>query len=167
MVQMARNWVRLAVLMLPWAILAGGIPLLLFWWLEPVPVSINYVAPSFLSEPAGSREDAAQHYINEVAGGATVWRYVEYCVTKPYSGTSRRSWVGNALVWHAPDLPTQFSRTIGCGAFSVAVDVPTSSPSRDFAFVQRLEVPVNPLKTVEIEYPPIPLRILSPQDCRK
>jgi hypothetical protein len=167
MVYAARDGLLRVLLWLPWGILLIGGPLMLFWYLEPVPVQITYVAPSFLREPAYNREEAAQHYVAEIQGGTTVWRYVEYCVTKPYNGTSHRSWISAALVWHAPDLPTQFSRAVGCGSFSVAVDVPQSSPSRNFMFVQRLEVPVNPIKTVDVEYPPIPLRILAPEDCRK
>jgi hypothetical protein len=167
MVTLAKGWFRRVLLWTPWILLVLGAPLHIYWWLEPPPVQITYVAPAFLSEPVYNREDASKFYVSEVLGGSTLWRYIEYCVTKPYNGTSHRSWVGNALVWHAPDLPTQFSRTVGCGSLSVAVDVPQSSPSRNFNFVQRLEVPINPIRTVDIEYPPIPLRILAPADCKK
>jgi hypothetical protein len=154
-------------LALPWLVLACGIPLIAWWLLEPTPIEITYVAPSFLSQPVDSREDAAQHYIAEAVGGTVVWRYVEYCVRRPYEGTSRRAWVGEALVWHAPDLPTQFSRAPGCARLSIAVPLPQSSPSRSFNFVQRMEVVMNPLRTEEVIYPPIPLRILDAKDCKQ
>jgi hypothetical protein len=154
-------------LALPWLILACGVPLVGWWLLEPPPVEVTYVAPSFLSEPATSREDAAQHYVAEALGGAILWRYVEFCVRRPYDGTSHRAWVGRAVVWPAPDLPTVLSRTVGCGAISLPVETPQSSPSRDFNFVQRMEVPMNPIRTESISYPPIPIRILAPTECKK
>ncbi len=145
----------------PWLVLALGLPLILWWSFEPEPLTITYVAPAFLAQPVDSREEAGRHYLSEAVGGTTVWRYVEYCVHRPYEGTSHRAWVGDALVWHAPDLPTQFSRVKGCGSISIAVPVPQSSPARDFNFVQRMTIQLNPLRTVQVEYPPIPLRILD------
>lgn len=148
-------------LLTPWLLLAGVLPLLVWWLVEPVPVTINYVAPSFLSQPANSREEASRYYISEALGGTTVWRYVEYCVHASYEGTSHRAWVGEALVWHAPDLPTQFSRREGCASLSVAVPVPQSSPARSFNFVQTMTIQLNPLRVEQIVYPPLPLRILD------
>ena len=152
---MGRIW-----LLTPWLIIACGLPLLLWWTFEPAPVTIDYVAPAFLSQPAKSREEASRYYLSEARGGSTVWRYVEYTVHRSYEGTAHRAWVGEALVWHAPDLPTQFSRVPGSGAISIAVPVPQSSPTRDFVFVQRMEIS-NPLRTMQIEYQPLPLRILD------
>lgn len=148
-------------LALPWCILALGLPLIAWWLLEPVPVQVSYVSPAFLSRPAMTRDDARGLHLTEVRGGSTVWRYVEYCVTKSFEATVHRAWVGKALVWHAPDLPTMLSREIGCGAANLAVEVPTSSPSRSFYFVQRMEIALNPLRTAVIEYAPIPLTILD------
>ena len=158
---MANTQIGKILLSWPWLLLALGEPVLLWCFLEPTPVTITYVAPAFLSQPASSREEASRYYISEARGGSTVWRYVEYCVRRPYEGTSHRAWVGEALVWHAPDLPTQFSRTPGCASLSVAVPLPQSSPTRSFNYVQWMEIPMNPLRTEEIQYPPIPLTILD------
>jgi hypothetical protein len=133
-----------------------------FWWLfEPVPVELRYVAPSFSSVPAATRDEADKTAVMAVTGGTTVYRYVEYCVRRPFVGTARRSWVNSALVWHAPDVPTTLSRQTGCRSASVAVETPTSSPSRSFLFSQSIEIDTNLLRTDRIEYPPIPLTILA------
>lgn len=141
----------------PWALAL----LLGYWALEPVPLRVTYVAPLFSSQPVDSRASADAYAISEVVGGSTVWRYVEYCVDRPFTGEIRRSWVNPAMVWAAPDLPTALSRTQGCSRRSIAVEVPTSNPTRMFEFVQRLRIQVNPVRTVEIDYPPITLRILA------
>jgi hypothetical protein len=148
-------------LALPWIILACGIPTILWWMFEPIPVRVDYVAPAFLSRPAINREDAASVYISEAKGGSTVYRYVSYCVSRPFEATTHRAWIGRALVWHAPDLPTMLSRAPGCFDANLAVEVPTSSPTRTFSFVQRMEIQLNPLRTETVEYAPIPLTILD------
>ncbi len=121
-------------LALPWIILACGLPTLVWWLFEPMPVRVEYVAPAFLSRPAVNREDALAAYVYEVKGGSIVWRYVTYCVSRPFEATTHRAWVGKALVWHAPDLPTMLSRVPGCFDVNLAVEVPTSSPTRRFDF---------------------------------
>ena len=151
-------------LLTPWPILALGLPTLLWWLLEPMPVRVQYVHPHFLSRPAMDRSDASTVELLAVKGGTTVVRYVEYCVTKPFEGTSHRAGVGKALVWQAPDLPTVLSRTPGCFAANLAVEVPTSSPTRTFSFVQTMSIPLNPLRTEVVSYAPIPLTILDSKD---
>lgn len=141
----------------PWAILGLGI----YWMLEPSPLVVKYVAPHFASVPVESRADADEFAVTEISGGQTVYRYLEYCVYRPFSGTAHRSWVNQSMVWPAPDLPTALSRTVGCDKRSIAVQVPTSNPTRTFDFVQRLHIEINPLRTIEIDYPPIRLTILA------
>jgi len=153
-------------LYLPWLLLAVGIPWVAWWLLEPPPVTIEYVAPAFLSQPAESREAAAQHYVTEAVGGGTLWRYVEYCVREPYNGVNKRAWIGKAIVWQAPDLSTYLSRVVGCHSASLAVEIPASNPARHFEYSHRLLVEVNPIKTIEIVYSPIPLLILPPESAR-
>jgi hypothetical protein len=149
-------------LYIPWIVIVLGSPMIIWWLQEPPPVSIEYVAPAFLSQPAESREAAAQYYVTETVGGGTLWRYVEYCVRRPYNGVNKRAWVSRAIVWQAPDLSTYLSRIVGCHSASLAVEIPQSNPARRFDYAHRLVVEVNPIKTVEIEYTPIPLLILSP-----
>lgn len=148
-------------LALPWIILALGLPTLVWWLLEPVPLKIEYVHPLFLSRPAMDRNDASSVEVIAVRGGSTVFRYIQYCVSRPFEGTSHRAWVGKALVWPAPDLPTTLSRVPGCFAANLAVEVPTSSPTRTFSFVQTMSIPINPLRTDVVEYAPIQLTILD------
>lgn len=145
----------------PLVLLAVLTPLVAWWLFEPVPVEVRYVAPNFVSEPVDTAEQAEAKRVVAVKGGTVVYRFVEYCVRRPFTGTARRSWVSPALVWHAPDVPTSLSRERGCAAANLSVEAPTSSPSRTFAFVQRMEIPMNPLRTAVIEYPPIPLTILD------
>ncbi len=158
---MAEHPLGRAWLLTPWLILALGLPLLGWWLFEPAPIRIEYVAPQFLSRPATDRRDAEQVAVTAVRGGSTVYRYVEYCVSRPFEATSNRAWVGQALVWPAPSVPTTLSRTPGCMAANMAVEVPTSSPTRTFQFVQTMSIPMNPLRTETIEYAPIPLTILD------
>jgi hypothetical protein len=151
-------------LLTPWLLLLLGAPLVIWWMLEPAPLRIEYVHPHFLTRPAMSRDDASTVEVLAVNGNATIFRYVEYCVSRPFEGTSHRAWVGKALVWHAPDLPTMLSRVPGCFAANLAVEVPTSSPTRTFSYVQTISIPLNPLRTETIEYAPIPLTILDSKD---
>jgi hypothetical protein len=147
---------------LPLVVALIGGPLVIWWLVEPGPLEVRYVAPTFSSEEAQSRDEAEKHAVLAVKGGTQVYRYIEYCVRRPFTGTARRSWVNDALVWHAPDVPTQLSRVVGCRSASIMVDVPTSSPTRTFYWVNRIEVPVNPIRDDVIEFPPIPLTILAP-----
>ena len=88
-------------------------------------------------------------------------------MSRPFEATNHRAWVGEALVWHAPDLPTVLSRTPGCYDANIAVAVPTSSPTRTFQYTQTLSIEMNPLRTETITYAPIPLTILAPKDCKQ
>lgn len=136
-------------------------PLVVFWSLEPTPLTVAYAAPFFTNREVESEEEAKRHSVLVVQGGTQVYRYIEYCVSRSFTGTARRSWVNNAMVWHAPDVPTTLSRTVGCRSANVILDVPTSNPSRAFWYVHNIEVPVNPIRTDTVEMPPIPLTILS------
>lgn len=158
---MSNNHVGRLWLLTPWLILLMGAPLLVYWLVEPVPVRVQYVAPAFLTAPAANREEAAQLYTYETRA-PVLWRYIEYCVDERFSdATMHRSWVGRAIVWHAPNLPTYLSRAEGCRSASVAVDIPESSPAREFKFVSWLEIRQNPLKTSIVSFEPLPLRILD------
>jgi hypothetical protein len=151
-------------LLTPWLIIVLGLPLLAWWTFEPVPVRVEYVAPYFLSRPAVDRKDAEQAAVTSVRGGSTVYRFVEYCVSRTFEATSHRAWVSQALVWAAPNVPTTLSRVPGCFAANLAQVTPTSSPQRTFQFVQTMSIPMNPIRTETIEYAPIPLTILDSKD---
>ena len=148
-------WMPLAL-----ALIVG--PLAVWWLVEPAPLALVYVSTKFVDRPVESREEAQKRAVTAVAGGTMVYRYVEFCVRKAFSGTARRAWVNTAMVWPAPDVPTALSREIGCRHTNIAVEVPTSNPTRTFVFVQTMEIEVNPLRTAIIEYSPIQLTILAP-----
>jgi hypothetical protein len=151
-----------ALAWLPMGLVLIVTPVVLYWLFEPMPVTVKYVAPHFVDRPVNSREEAESYAVVAAPGGVELYRYVEYCVDRPFTGTAKRSWVNTAMVWHAPELPTQLSRTVGCRASNIVVEVPTSNPSRTFMFVQQMVVNVNFLRNSEvIEYPPIPLTILA------
>jgi len=143
--------------LVPWAMVL----MLGYWMIEPVPVRVQFVSPFFLSQPAGSREEAGRYYVTEAYGDQVLYRYIEYCVDRPFNAEIHRAWVNDSMVWGMPDLPTSLSRDVGCDRRSIAVHVPTSNPTRKFNFVQRLHVQVNPLRHTEIDYPPSPLTILA------
>lgn len=154
------------ILYLPWAIIAAALPVMVYWQFESMPITIQYTAPYFSSEPARTRDAANSSAVVQAPGGATLYRYVEYCVHRTFVGRIQRAWVGSAIVWPAPDVSTATSDDVGCFARPMAVEVPTSSPTRNFQYVQRMYVQVNKMRTEPIEYPPIPLRILSPEDVK-
>ena len=147
---------------LPMVVALIGGPLVVWWLVEPGPLEVGYVAPHFANEDARTRDEAERHAVLAVRGGTQVYRYIEFCVRRPFTGTARRSWVNDALVWHAPDVPTQLSRIAGCRNASVVVDVPTSNPTRTFYYTHRIELHVNPIRNDVIEFPPIPLTIVAP-----
>lgn len=153
------------LLYLPWIIALGASPLLIHWYTEDTPLSINYAHKYFLSAPATNREEAKNLEVTEVRGGSIVYRYIEYCVSKPFTGHVQRSWQGSAIVWAAPDTVSSKSLKVGCDANSFAIEVPTSSPTRSFDYSQRMYIKVNPIRTDVVEYSLIPLRILSPMDA--
>jgi hypothetical protein len=159
---MSVNAILNAVVWLPWAVLGVGAPIAAFWLFEPAPIEITYATDHFISVEAQTRAEAIANPVREVVGGSVIYRWVEFCVRRPFNGTSHRAWVNEALVWNAPDLPTQLSRTVGCDARAFPVVVPSSSPARRFDYVHYIEVATNPLRTDHIEYPPLPLTILPP-----
>jgi len=158
---MANSPVERFWLLSPWIIIACGFPLIAWWLLEPIPLRVEYVHPFFLSRPATDRADAEQAQVAAVAGGTVVYRFVEYCVSRPFDAESKRAWVTGAFVWPAPVVPTVLSRVPGCFTANLAQETPTSSPTRNFSFTQSMSIPMNPIRTETLEYAPIPLTILD------
>jgi hypothetical protein len=148
-------------LALPWLLIACGAPLIAWWTFEPLPLTVDYVHPLFVDRPVASREFAKEHEIEAVKGGSVVYRYIEYTIHRPYTATAHRAWVNDSMVWNAPDFATVLTHDVGHHHTSVAVNVPTSSPTRTFNFVQSLTVRMNFMRDEKITYPPIPLTILD------
>ena len=152
------------VLYLPWVLAVPLLALVGYWTLEPVPLTVTYAAPFFARVYAYDRSDAEKYAIQQTLGGNTVYRYVEFCISKPFRGLAERKWVSEAMVWEAPTVATSSSGEIGCFKRSVPVLTPTSNPSRTFHFHQVILAQTNPIRTDVIPYTPIPLRLLSAQD---
>ena len=152
------QWVVWTLLVPPWAFLM----LLCYWYFldnEP-PLIINYSHVHFTSQPANSRMDAAAKEIHEVLGGSTVWTYREICVVRDTPGTLRARWDAAGFSWTVPDVDF-LSSTIGCHSNAYAVNVPTSNPSREVQYKTARDYRVNPILTVSVPAPPIPLTILA------
>ena len=143
----------------PWVFTAIGI----YLWLLPPPVRVTYVAPRFVAFPVSSREDAITFAIERAPGGSDVWRWIEFCVLRPYTAHVDRAWVNESMVWHAPTISTRLSRQVGCSSSSIRVPVPKSNPTRSFEYQQTMVIDGPLWLEYIIDYPPIPLIIEADQ----
>ena len=152
------TWLVWLLLVPPWAFLM----LLCYWYFldNQAPLIINYSHGHFTSQPATSQIDAAAKEIHEVLGGSTVWTYREICVVRETPGTLRARWDAAGFSWTVPDVDF-LSSTPGCHSNAYAVNVPTSNPSRAVQYKTAREYQVNPIKTISVPAPPIPLMILA------
>jgi hypothetical protein len=142
----------------PWAVFL----LICYWYFVDArpPLIINYSHPYFLSNPAVDRADAESKQITEVLGGSTVWTYREVCVMRDTTGVLRSRWDAEGFSWTVPEQAFVPS-PIGCRNVSYAVIVPTSNPTRSVVYRSVRDYDVNPIKTVSVVAPPIPLTILA------
>ena len=76
------------------------------------------------------------------------------------AGVLRSRWDADAFSWTVPEVAFVPS-PVGCRAVSYAVLVPTSNPTRSVRYTSVREYDVNPLKTVSVAAPTIPLTILA------
>ena len=151
-------WVVWALLVPPWALFLLGC----YWYFIDVapPLIINYSHGHFTSQPATDRMDAAAKEIHEVLGGSTVWTYREICVVRETPGTLRARWDAAAFSWTVPDVDFLPS-PLGCRNAAYAVIVPTSNPSREVQYKTTRDYRVNPILTISMPAPSIPLTILA------
>jgi len=142
----------------PWSVFL----LLCYWYFldTQAPLIINYSHGHFTSQPATSQIDAAAKEIHEALGGSVVWTYREICVVRDLPGTLRARWDAAGFSWTVPDVDF-LSSTIGCHNNAYAVNVPTSNPSREVQYKTARDYQVNPIKTISVSAPPIPLTILA------
>jgi hypothetical protein len=147
--------------LLPMALVVVCVPIGVYWMLEPPPLRVVYSSPQLISEPVDNPEDAAAHAVYETVGGRDLYRLVIYCVDRAYSGTIKRAWVNDAVIWHAPDRSTVLSNQLGCETVSSRIPVPSSSPTRSFELLQSVDVYVNPIRTDHVQFPPVTLTILD------
>jgi len=151
-------WIVWALLIPPWAFLL----LLCYWYFldTQLPLIINYSHGHFTSEPATNRADAAAKELHEVLGGTTVWTYREICVMRDVPGTLRARWDAASFSWTVPDV-NFLPSSLGCRNAAYAVIVPTSNPTRTVQYKTTRDYQVNPIKTINVPAPPIPITILA------
>ena len=125
------------------------------------PLVVEYQHPRFLSRPVESRSDAATAEITEAKSGSIVWVWREVCKTRALAGEGRPIWQSGAFQWGGPQR-TVPAGVIGCRGRATEVDVPTTSPSRDFTYLLTVNFQLNPLTSVDVAYPPITVRVLAP-----
>jgi hypothetical protein len=138
------------------------------WWYffdDRPPIAINYQHPLFSSRPVDTRADAKAFEVTRVAGGSVVYIYREICISKEIPAVVRARWVAHGFVWPTADRAIM-SSDVGCHDQSYAVQTPTSSPSREMQYETEREYRVNPLRSVTVEAPAVPLTILSPADAK-
>ena len=149
------------------SILAGMFGVGIYWYFfdtEP-PIRIDYQHPLFSSVPVETRDDAIKHQITKVAGGSVVYIYREICITREIPAVIRARWVAHGFVWPTADRAIMSSDK-GCHKQSYAVQTPTSSPTREMQYETEREYRLNPLRSVTVEAPAVPLVILSPSDSK-
>jgi len=158
---MKNNYTTLLVaafLIPPWAAFLLG----MYWYFIDAspPYVINYSHPFFTAQPAESRVDATEKQITEALGGSTVWTYRETCVLRDISGTLRVRWDAEAFSWSVPEVAF-LNSPVGCKTQAYAVILPTSNPTRHVVYRSTRVYDLNPIKTVEVHAPPIPITILA------
>ena len=125
------------------------------------PLIIEYQHPRFLARPVESKVEAVAAEITEAQSGSVVWAWRETCRTKLISGEGKPIWQSGAFQWGGPQR-TVPAGVVGCRGRATEVDVPTTSPTRNFTYLLTVNFQVNPMTRVDVEYPPIKLRVLAP-----
>ena len=126
------------------------------------PLIVEYQHPRFLSRPVESRSEAVTAEITEAKSGAVVWIWRETCKTRAIGGEGRPVWQSGAFQWGGPQR-TLPPGVVGCRGRATEVDVPTTSPSREFTYLLTVNFQLNPLTSVDVVYPPINVRVLAPE----
>ena len=125
------------------------------------PLTVEYAHPLFVSRPVDNRVDARAYEISEGKSGGQVWAYREVCMARTAAGDGRPRWESGSIAWGAPTRA--FLLRGGCYNRSTPVELPTTSPTRDFIYRGEVVFDLNPLTTVRTEYPSIKVRVLAPE----
>jgi len=142
-----------------------GVSIYWLWFDNKSPLMVEYAHPLFVSRPVQTKVDALAYQISEGNSGQEVWAYREVCMSRTMAGDGRPRWESGSFAWGAPTRAFQLSA--GCHNRSTPVELPTTSPSRNFTYRGEVVFDLNPLTTVRTEYPAITVRVLSPQDAYK
>ena len=136
-----------------------------YWWLWPLPPTIEvlYSHSHFCSQQCETREEAQKYQIEHVVSGEdVVWHYREIKINAQRVGAIRSSWQSGAFIWNSPQIATLGSPP-GVYHRSVAVQPPTSNPTRDFAYQLTFHYDLTPMREESIEFPPVRLRVVAKQ----
>ena len=154
-----RSYWTVVMLLLP----QYGALLMAGYWLfidTAPPLIIEYQHPKFLSRPVESKVEAVAAEIVEAKSGSVVWIWRETCRTRPIPGEGRPIWQSGAFFWGGPQR-TVPAGVVGCRGRATEVDVPTTSPTRNFTYLLTVNFQVNPLTSIDVVYPPVELRVLA------
>ena len=155
-----RQWIVVLAILAPLYGAAGQLAYWAFWPLPPT-VEVVYSAPWFCSQPCFSRAEAEALQVREIQSGTPlVWHYREIKVNSSQVGTIRSTWAAGGFIWNSPSSPTLGSKP-GLYARSVAIQPPTSNPTRDFIWRTAFHYEVTPLRSEIIEFPDVGLRVVA------
>lgn len=141
----------------PWLIFLVCI----YWYFVDVnsPLTLIYQSPKFSSKEVNTRIEAEQYAINETSSWDTVWIYREICATNSLIGEIDPVWYGNNVILTSPQRP--LPPITGCVNKSWPIRVPVVTKTNDFLYRVTIFYSNNPLVHSKIEFPPVPIKILS------
>lgn len=133
------------------------------YWLyidDVPPLTVQYQNPLFTIVAVDSRDEALRFGVKANRGGDRVYIYREFCVTEDLDGYLRARWATLGFDFTVSESAF-FGSPVGCHKTSFPVAVPLSAPTRDVLYRATIRFRVNPLQTVDVHLPPVPLTILS------
>ncbi len=155
-----RQWVVVGVLLGP-VYAAALLGAYWAWWPLPPTIEVLYSHPYFCDRPCETREEAQRYQVYSVmSGDDEVWHYREIKVNAQRLGAIRASWQSGSFIWNSPQVATLRSPP-GIYHRSVAVQPPTSNPTRDFAYQLSFHYELTPMREESIEFPPVRLRVIA------
>ena len=156
-----KQWLLVAMLLGPVYVTAAMAAYWLFWPMPPT-MEVLYSHPQFCDRPCETRDEAQRYSVLEVPSGTQyVWHYREIRINAQRIGAIRSSWQSGAFIWNSPQIATLGSKP-GHYTRSVAIEPPTSNPTRNFVWNLSFHYDATPLRNEEIVFPPVYLRVLAP-----
>ena len=159
---MTRKQWLIVILLLGPVYTAAMVALYWLFWPMPPTLEVLYSHPLFCDRPCETREEANAYQIGQVPSGTpNVWHYREIKINAQRVGAIRSSWQSGSFIWNSPQIATLGSKP-GTYTRSVALEPPTSSPTRDFTWRLSFHYDQTPLRNEDIAFPPVSLRVLAP-----
>ena len=150
--------VFMALTGLAFLVAMAGAGIVIYWstWDAKTALTQQYVHPKLLSQPAHSQLEAKQYESDTARGGDTVYRYVEYCLSREVSSDIRMHWQ-DGVIYQMPVVTGIGQR--GCFKRSFAVLVPPELIGKDVDLIVRGEYQNNPIVSHMVNMPPYKLRV--------